>query len=376
MKPRIYLDHNASTSIDPLVIEAIIKELNEEEGNPSSIHFHGKKAKRRLEEAREKIARFLHVKSNEIIFTSGGTEGANALLEGLFFDAHKGHIISSAAEHACVYETLLRLQKFGCDVEFLMPGLWGAVTPEAVKKALRTDTKAICLMAVNNETGVKTDIEAIAHIAKEANISFIVDGVALLGKEQFSIPTGVSALFFTGHKIHAPKGIGFMFCRSSCKLNSFIIGGNQEYNRRAGTENLSGIVGLGVAVDLLRESQNQFSHHMQHLRDRFEKLLQDSLEAIVINGQGPRICNVSNISFLGVDGEALLIHLDMIGLSVSHGSACSSGGLEPSRILLKMGLSTAEASSAIRFSLSRFTTENEIDQAVKLVVEAVNKLRG
>lgn len=378
MNPWIYLDNNAGTSIDPIVIQAMIKELNEAPGNPSSVHSHGKKAKQRLEQSREKIARYLKVKPNEIIFTSGGSEGANLLLDGFFFqNPMPCHVITSVCEHACVYESLKRLQNRGYSVDFLMPGLWGAVKPEDVEKALTPTTKMICLMAANNETGVKTDIEKIAQIAQRENIALIVDGVSLIGKEEFSIPNGVSAMFFSGHKFHAPKGIGFVFCRTSFKISPLFLGGNQEFNRRGGTENLPGIIGLAAAIDILQENQNRFTSHMQTLRDKFENSLRSNLKNIIINGQGPRIANTSNISFLGIDGEELLIQLDLRGLSVSHGSACSSGGLEPSRILLNMGLTPSQAASAIRFSLSRLTTEKDLDLAIQTIIHVVqNKTSG
>lgn len=375
MGNRIYLDHNASTPVDPLVVQAVIQEL-QQEGNPSSIHFHGQRSRQILEGARETIARYLGIKPHELIFTSCGTEGASLLLQGLFADSYKGHIISSNAEHSCVYNTLKKLAQRGCQVDFLSAGLWGAVQPEAVRKAIRTDTRLITLMAVNNETGVKTDIESIAAIAEELNIPFIVDGVALLGKETFSIPKGVTAMFFSGHKLHAPKGVGAAFCRQSLKISPLFLGGAQEFNRRPGSENLPGIVGFAKAVELLKSKQKQFSDHMREMRDRLENGLKAELECVVVNGEGPRVVNVTNLSFLGVDGESLLMSLDMEGISVSHGSACSSGAIEPSRILLNMGISSERARSAIRFSVSRETTEEEIDRTITVVIQLVQRIRS
>jgi cysteine desulfurase len=231
-------------------------------------------------------------------------------------------------------------------------------------------------MSVNNETGVKTDVEAIAAIAYQANIPFIVDGVAWLGKEAISIPKGVSALFFSGHKIHAPKGIGFVFCRSSLKCFPLILGGHQEFNRRSGSENLPAIVGLGRAVEILSEEQAEATDLMRRMRDRLQEGLKREISDIVINGQGPRIVNTLNVSFLGVDGESLLMNLDLEGISVSHGSACTAGALEPSRILLNMGISLQEARTAIRFSVSRFTTEEEIDRCLEIIVKHVKRIRN
>jgi cysteine desulfurase len=230
-------------------------------------------------------------------------------------------------------------------------------------------------MAVNNETGVKTDIEAIAAIAQEHKIPFFVDAVALMGKEEFRIPTGVSAMAFSGHKFHAPKGIGFLMVRSSLKLAPLLIGGDQEYGKRAGTENLSGITGMATAIEILRTELPSASKRMEELRNKFEHELMQRLPDVSINGQGPRVVNTSNLAFQGVEGETLLTALDLAGIAVSHGSACASGALEPSRILLNMGCSKEVAASSIRFSLSRFTTQQEIEFCIEAIVKVVLKLR-
>lgn len=368
MSSQIYLDNNASTAVDPQVLQAVVQDLHESIGNASSIHAYGQAARNKVSAARRVIADFLHVRPQEIIFTSGGTEGVNMLIQGVIDKGRsqgKNHVISSAAEHACVYNTLKHLQERGTEVSFLSPGLWGAVTPQEVKDALRPDTALITLMAVNNETGVKTDIEQIAAIAEEAKVPFVVDAIALLGKEPFSIPKGVSAMIFSGHKIHAPKGVGAVFVRSSLKFTPLLFGGSQEMGRRPGSENVPGIVGLGEAVSLLQPEVH--AQEMARLRDRLEAGLKSKIPGLVINGEGPRVCNTSNISFMGMDGETLLMQLDRAGVAVSHGSACVSGALEPSRILLNMGLSLERARSAIRFSLSRFTTEDEIDSVIDII---------
>lgn len=374
MNNRIYLDFNASTPIDPSVLQAIVQALQIECGNPSSMHWHGKMARQKLEQSREAVARFLKVKPQEIIFTSGGTEGAELLINGILWQKPKGHFITSSAEHACVYQLTKELEKKGYEGTFLSPGKWGAVKPEAVRAAIRSDTRLITLMAVNNETGVKTDWEAIAEIAEHANIPFVLDGVALLGKEPFILPKGVSAAFFSGHKIYAPKGIGFCFCRQSLKLVPTFVGGSHEFNRRAGTENLSGIIALAAAIGIIEKDQKVITDHLKTMRDLLEKGL-TQLTGVTVNGQGPRVANTSNLSFSGVDGETLLMRLDMEGISVSHGSACSSGALEPSRILLNMDIPLAEARSAIRFSVGRTTTQTEINQAINIITKIVNELR-
>lgn len=374
MKPRIYLDNNATTFLDPRVWKVMLNILETPLGNPSSIHSFGQEAKGLLTKSRRTIASYLQVKSSELIFTSGGTESLNMVMQGLMNSPH-GHIITSAVEHACVYSKAKQLESDGATVSFLEPGLWGSVTPDAVRHALRPDTRLIALTAVNNETGVKTDIDAIAAIAKEARIPFVVDGVCLLGKELFTIPDGVSAMCFSGHKLHAPAGSGLAYVRSTAIMTPLLIGGEQESGRRGGTENLPAIVGLAEAINLLQQELPAASTHMQTLRDRLEQALIAQLPGVTINGQGPRIANTTNLSFAGIEGEVLLARLDMEGVAVSHGSACSSGALEPSRILLNMGIPREKAKTAVRFSLSRFTTDAEIDQAIEIICRLVSKMR-
>lgn len=374
MKTPIYLDNNATTFVDPRVSLAIYDHLKKHIGNPSSVHAFGREARSILQHSRRQIALYLNVKPHEIIFTSGGTEGINMAIRGIVEQSPPGHIISSSVEHSCVYSTLQRVEALGGHVSYLSPGLWGAVTPEAVRSALRPETRLIVLMAVNNETGVKTDIESIAQIALEAKIPFVVDGVALLGKESFLIPPGVSAMCFSGHKIHAPPGIGFCFIKHNQKLSPLLIGGEQEFQRRGGTENLPGIVGLSEAVGILTEKLDEASSRMAILRNKLEAGILQGVAGTVINGEGPRISNTTNIAFDGIDGEALLTALDMEGLAVSLGSACSSGALEPSRVLLNMGLSRQIARSSLRISLSRFTTEAEIEKALKIIVGVSTRL--
>lgn len=373
MKSRVYLDNNATTLIDPLVLQSIIQTLQSCPGNPSSIHQEGREARQALIAARQTIANVIQAKPKEIVFTSGGTEGLNSILRGLFQSDPHAHFISSNAEHASVYNTLKALQAQGADVTFLPAGLWGAVNPKAVKEALKPSTRLIALMAVNNETGVKTDVEAIASLAEAAGIFFLVDGVALLGKEPFSIPAGVSAMCFSGHKLHGPKGVGFLLWRSQKQgIAPLITGGNQEFGLRAGTENLAAIAGLATAMTLLKDRLPEATEKMRLLRDRLEQGILSSVPSAIVNGEGPRVVNTSNISFKGMEGEVLLMNLDSRGIAVSHGSACSSGAIEPSRILLNMGIPIERARSAVRFSLSRLTTQEEIDYCIEAVEKLVN----
>lgn len=372
---KIYLDNNASTAIDPRVKSVILKSLESFFSNPSSSHTLGQETRNQISKARQAVASFLGVKQTEIVFSSGGTESLNMAIMGFFDGSYSGHIITSNVEHSSVYSPIKRLEKYGCETTFLNPGLHGGIKAEDVLKSLKPNTKLIALMAVNNETGVKSEINQIAEIAKTRQIPFVVDGVAWLGKELFNIPAGVTIMCFSGHKFHAPKGIGFSFIRQGTKLSPLILGGDQEFSKRGGTENVSGILGLAEAVSALKSELPQASEKMKSLRDYFETEIMVKLSDVTVNGEGPRVVNTSNLSFAGVDGESLLIALDMAGLAASHGSACASGSLEPSRILLNMGLSPEKARTSIRFSLSRFTTKEEIDQAIQIVIKTVNHLR-
>ncbi len=362
----IYLDNNATTEPLPEVIEAVIKGCCTF-GNPSSIHSFGRAAKARLIHARQTVATFLGTRPDEIIFTSSGTEALNMVLRGFFGFRPAGHIITTACEHAAVYNTIQALEAAGCSVTYIPVGSFGAATPDQVTAAIQPDTRLITLMAANNETGVRTDIEGIARIALEHGIAFVVDGVALLGKERFQIPQGVSALCCSGHKIHGPKGVGFAYVRKGLKLQPHITGGEQEGGRRSGTEDIAAISGLTTAIEILQPILSETVATQRTLRDLFEQKLHAVCPGICINGDGPRICNTSNIAFPGMEGEVLLTQLDLHGIAASHGSACASGALEPSRVLTSMGLTRARCASSLRFSLSRFTTEEEILRVVEVI---------
>lgn len=371
----IYLDNNATTDLDPRVLEAMIHELKQGPSNPSSAHALGKAAYQRLSSARASIASFLKVKPQEIFFTSGATEGLNTILKGAF-SLNPGHIITSDVEHAAVYKTLLALEKQGASVTYLPVGLWGALDPKQIKDAITSNTKMIVLSAANSETGVKQPINEIAHIAKTHGIPFVVDPVGWIGKEPFTVVPGMSALVLSGHKFHGPKGIGLAWVDPKLKLEPLLTGGEQEFSKRAGTENLPAIIGLAKALELLKQELPQASQRMHQLRDLLESQLRSYSLDFIVNGQGPKIANTLNISFPGVDAEALFIYLDRLGMAASQGSACASGALEPSRILINMQVPMDLAKSAIRFSLSRMTTEEEIIQAGKIISEVVTKLHS
>lgn len=372
MKQRIYLDNNASTHMDPYVIERIQAVLGMG-GNPSSVHYEGQEVRKLIDASRRSVADYLSVKPQEVAFTSGATEAINLIIRGLLGYDFSGHLITSGSEHSAVFNTAQAYQSLGMDVSFLSTGLWGAVTADQLRDALRPDTRLIALMAANNETGVKTDLEAIAAVAEEAGIPLFIDGVALIGKEEFSIPDAVCAMAFSAHKFHGPKGIGAAFIRKRLKLTPLLTGGGHEYKRRPGTENFLGIVGLGAAVERLNTELPAATAYMTGLRDRFEEGLRAAFP-IVVNGEGPRVANTSNIQFPGVNGESLLMNLDLEGIAASHGSACTAGALQPSRTLLDMGLTTEEAGSSLRFALSRMTTEEEIDQAIAILSALLHRL--
>jgi cysteine desulfurase len=366
---RIYLDNNATTEIDPRVVQAIHEELLTPPSNPSSVHTFGQEAKKRLTKARQTIADLLHVKPAHLIFSSGGTESINMLLRGFFWGNNQGHIITSNSEHASVYNTTQALEKSGVQVTYLSTGLKGYLSPQEVEEAITSETRLIVLGIANSETGIKNDIAAIAQIAHKHQIPFVVDGVALLGKEPFSIPVGVSAMAFSAHKFHGPKGVGFAAVRPEFKWQPSITGGEQEYAKRAGTENLPGIVGMAKALEIASQEMPTFGARMEKLRDYFENFLLQALPELVIHGKdSPRLGNTSNLAFPEIDGETLLLQLDLKGIAASHGSACSSGALEPSRVLLNMGVPRKLARSSVRFSLSRFTTQEEIDCTLEILL--------
>jgi cysteine desulfurase len=369
---RIYLDNNATTSLDLQVFKAMVQELRAPPSNPSSIHWFGQQAKSRLNQARRTVAECLKTTPEEILFTSGGTEGINYLLRGL---KPKGHIITTKIEHSAVYKTVLDLEGKGLAVSYIPVGLWGAPTPEQVEAEIRPDTIAIILSASNGETGVKLDLEGVAAVAEKRNIPLFIDAVAYIGKEPLFIPKAVTGLAISAHKFHGPKGIGAVMVRPHLKLSPSLTGGNQETSKRAGTENLAGILGLAEAMLILKERQDSITQTLFDLRKHFEQGIFSHIPDVIVHGEGPRISNTSNLAFLGVDGETLLMQLDLAGIAVSHGSACSAGAIEPSRILSHMGIDRKTARSSIRFSFSRMNTREEIDTALERIIEIVRKLR-
>jgi cysteine desulfurase len=366
----IYLDNNATTALAKEVLDTMVDALSGGPLNPSSIHSFGRMAKAKLLYAKEAIAAFFGVKPKEIIFTSGGTESINFLLQGAASMLPKGKILSSTIEHSSVETTLQYLERAGWQVQRLPVSMKGAVEFHDVEANIDESTRLMVFSAANGETGVKAPINEIAELCLARQIPLIVDGVAILGKEHITLHAGVSGIAFSSHKIHGPKGVGLAILRPPLKIAPLILGGPQEGGRRAGTENLEGIVGFAKAIELLKTVDYG---RIATLRDRFEKQLVEGCNAQV-NGRGDRIGNTSNLYFPEIDAETLLIQLDMAGIAASHGSACNAGAREPSRVLLNMGCSEKSARSSLRFSLCRYTTEQEIEHAASAILSIVRAL--
>lgn len=348
----------------------MLLELGGPPANPSSIHAFGQRAKGLLAAARGKVAHYFRAKPEEILFTSGGTEGINYFLKPL-----KGHIITSSIEHSAIYKTLQKKELEGVEVTYLNPGLLGAVAHTQIEAAIKPNTSAIVLSAANAETGVKIDLRGISELAERKGVPLFIDAVGFLGKEPFTLYSGITAVALSAHKFHGPKGVGALFIRGTAKWPAEITGGAQEMSRRAGTENLSGILGLAKAIEILKENEISISEKLLFLRNALEEGLIREIPDILIHGTGNRVSNTSNIAFLGCDGETLLMQLDLAGIAVSLGSACSSGALEPSRVLLNMGIDRKVARSSLRFSISRMNTLAEIEKTIEITSQIVKHLR-
>jgi cysteine desulfurase len=375
--PRVYLDNNATTPLLPEILAAIEPYFAEHFGNASSIHHHGQQARQAVERARESVAALLGCRASEIVFTSGGTEADNLAIFGLIRAGD--HIITSAIEHHAVLNTVEHAQKkMGCEVTWLPVDGSGRVDPEDARRALRPNTRLITIMMANNETGVLQPVEEIGKIAAEADVYFHTDAVQAVGKVQVNVQSiGCDLLSVSGHKLHAPQGTGALFVRKGTILQPMIFGGRHERSRRAGTENVPGIVGLGAAAELARAGFERGGvDTMAALRDRLEQVILREIEATGVNGSGaPRVPNTTNIYFDYIEGEPLVIALDLKGLSISTGAACSSGVIEPSHVLMAMGLPPERARAAIRFSLGKQSTAEEVEFALRLIPETVARLR-
>jgi len=377
---RIYLDANATTPLLPEVFEAMRPFYLEHYGNASSIHQQGQQARSAVDHARESIARMLHCRPAEIVFTSGGTESDNLALFGTLNPGD--HLITSSVEHHAVLHAAESLESRAVEVTFLPVNQQGLVEPSTLQSAIKPNTKLVSVMYANNETGVIQPIEALAQIAHAAGALFHTDAVQAGGKLPLDVSVkgplkDIDLLTLSGHKIFAPKGIGVLYVRRSVRLSPMFHGGTHERQRRAGTENVPGIVGLGKAAEIATEwMKTDGPSTLAALRDRLENGILAAVDEAGVNGAGaPRVANTTNIYFDHVEAEALLIALDLKGISVSGGSACQSGATEPSHVLTAMGLTDARARATLRFSLSKLTTPEEIDEALQIIPEAVAHLR-
>jgi len=374
---RVYLDNNATTPILPEVFEAMRPYFLERFGNASSIHHHGQETRAAVEDARESVAELLGCTASEVVFTSGGTESDNLAVAG--WVAAGDHVITSGIEHHAVLNACRHLEKIGCEVTVLPVDGRGLVDPDDVSRALRPNTKLISIMMANNETGVLQPVEEIGKIASGAQILFHTDAVQAAAKIPIHVrQIGCDALSISGHKIHAPQGVGALYVKKGTRIQPLFHGGRHERSRRAGTENVPGIVALGKAAQLARRgSERGADKEIAGLRDRLERGILATVDEAGVNGDGaPRVPNTTNIRFDHIEGESLVIALDLKGLAVSTGAACSSGAIEPSHVLIAMGLLPHQARSSIRFSLGRQTTDADIDFALALVPEAVGRLRA
>jgi cysteine desulfurase len=374
---RVYLDNNATTPVLPEVFEAMRSYFGERFGNASSIHHHGQETRAAVEDARESVADLLGCTGAEIVFTSGGTESDNLAVSG--WVAAGDHVITSSVEHHAVLHACKHLEKIGCDVTVLPVDGRGLIDPADVRRALRPNTKLISVMMANNETGVLQPVEEIGKIAYEAQVLFHTDAVQAAAKVPINVrQVGCDALSISGHKIHAPQGVGALYVKKGTRIQPLFHGGRHERSRRAGTENVPGIVGLGKATELAKQAFDRGeSKKMEAMRDRLQRGILAQVDEAGVNGEGAaRVPNTTNIHFDHIEGESLVIALDLKGLAVSTGAACSSGAIEPSHVLIAMGLRPDQARSSIRFSLGKQTTDAEIDFALALVPEAVARLRA
>ncbi|MBU5574916.1 MAG: cysteine desulfurase NifS [Candidatus Aenigmatarchaeota archaeon] len=376
---RIYLDNAATTKVDPRVLNLMKKFFTDKYGNPNSLHSFGIEAREAIEISREKIANLINANSNEIIFTSGGTESNNLAIKGIAFaNKSKGkHIIVSSIEHHCVLETVHWLEKNGFKISFLDVDKYGVVNIEKLKSLIRRDTILVSIMHANNEIGTIEPIKEIGEICKDYNILFHTDAVQSFGKIEIDVKKyNIDLLSASSHKIHGPKGVGCLYIKEGTKIEPILHGGGQEFGIRSGTENVPGIVGFGKAAEICKKEMKNEKRRIEKMRD---KLINNilNIENTRLNGHPKiRLPNNVNCSFEFIEGEALIGILNEFGIAASTGSACSSRSLKPSHVLLAIGLSPEIAHGSLRLTLGRFNTEKEIDYVIKKIPEAVEKLRN
>jgi cysteine desulfurase len=376
---RVYLDFNATTPVEPEVLDAMLPYFSAEFGNAASIHTPGQRARGAVETAREQVAAIIGARPQEIVFTSGGTESDNHAIFGIVEAAggREKHVITSAIEHEAVLNACQALEKRGVRVTYLPTDREGLIDLDGLRRAINAETVLVTIMHANNELGIIQPLEEIGRTAKEADVHFHTDAVQSAGK----IPIDVNALqvdllSISGHKLYAPKGIGALYVRGGTRLRQLLYGGHHQRGFRPGTENVAGIVGLGKAAEIARKSLAEDTQRISALRDQLQQGLLHRVPQSRVNGGGaPRTPNTTNLVFPDVEGEALLIALDLKGLACSTGAACSSGAVEPSHVLTAIGLPPEEARASLRFSLGRHTTLADIDFALNVVPAAVARLR-
>ncbi len=378
---QVYMDYNATTPVDPRVAERAIPYLKKDSfGNPSSFHAYGRMARQAITEARENIAATINTDPDNILFTAGGSEGDNHAIKGAFFaNREKGnHIITTAVEHPAVLGTCDWLEKQeGAKVTYLPVDGNGQLRVEQVAEAITDETVLVSVMLANNETGVIFPVKEIAALCREKGILTHTDAVQGLGKIPVDVQElDVDILSFAGHKIYAPKGIGGQYVRPGIRIQNLLHGGHQEFGLRAGTENVLGIIALGEACRIIKEDLQQDAERIDALRKKLEEGIMQQVPYVHLNGAvSGRVCNTSNLSFEYVEGEALLLSLDMTGIAVSSGSACASGSTEPSHVLSALGMKAELARASLRFSLGRFSTEQDVDYVLETLPPIVKRLR-
>ena len=375
----IYFDNAATTQLDEEVLQEMIPYLRENYGNASSIYKLGREARKTVEDSRERIAKILNCKSNEIYFTAGGSESDNTAIKGIAraYKKKGNHIITSKIEHPAVLETCKELEKEGFEVTYISVDENGLVNLEELEKSIRPTTVLITIMFANNEIGTIQPIEEIGKIAKENDVYFHTDAVQAVGSVRIDVQKlNIDSLSLSGHKFYGPKGIGALYVKTGVKFEKYISGGHQERNKRAGTENVAGIVGIGKAIELAYDNLDEHNRKIKELRDYYVEQIKEKISYIKINGDmEKRLPGNSNISFRFIEGESLLLNLDLKGICASSGSACTSGSLDPSHVLLAIGLPHEIAHGSLRITIGKYNTKEEIDYLVENLVEIVNRLR-
>jgi cysteine desulfurase len=378
MSRQIYLDHNASTPVHPEVVEAMLPYFSERFGNPSSVHGFGREAREGLETARDQVAHFLRVGKEEIVFTSGGTESDNMAVKGVAMARGRGHIITTKIEHHAVLRAVQTLEAQGFAATYLDVDGYGMVDPDALRRAIRPDTILISIMHANSEIGTVQPARQLGAIAREHGIPFHMDAVQTFGKVPIDLDAfNIDMLSFSGHKIYGPKGVAGLYIRKGTKMVSIQHGGEHERRRRAGTENVAGIVGFGKAVEIRGRDIVEEGRRVTGLRDRLWEGLRSRVPEVRLNGHPTeRVPGTCNVCFRHVESESIVLGLDLKGIGVSAGSACTSGNVEPSYVLVAMGVPLDWAMGAVRHSLGRSTTAEDIDYVVDCTEPLVAKLRS